>query len=70
MLDKLLNKFEILSDDIKSLVYVECGCCGRRKWDVQRRVGLDFYLNDLRELYGVLCDECFADLRSDNDSTD
>lgn len=49
-------------EDAQSLLYPECGCCGRRQWDVQRREGDDNAGYSLREIYGVLCDDCYHEL--------
>jgi hypothetical protein len=57
--------FQAFLEEALSLLYPECGCCGRRLWDVQRREGEDLGGYSMRDVYGVLCDDCYQDLRND-----
>lgn len=62
MIDRFLTIIAMALEDAQSLLYPECGCCGRRQWDVQRREGDDNAGYSLREIYGVLCDDCYHEL--------
>jgi hypothetical protein len=62
MLDSLEHHIKIFVEECLSLLYPECGCCGRKLWNVQRREGIDNFGYNLRDLYGVLCDDCYEDL--------
>jgi len=53
----------VLQDTV-SMLYCECGCCGTRRFDVQRRNGKDSFSElSLRDVYGSLCDDCYSILK-------
>jgi len=65
---KLLTQFAgTLLADALYFLYHECGCCGIRRFDVQRRQGTDIITGQpLRDSYGVLCNDCFHDLHMES----
>lgn len=70
MLDIIVKHLKGAFQDFITLLYNECGCCGRQQWDVQRREGFDDYTGiSFRDLYGVLCDDCYEDLKEHSHHT-